>query len=121
MTGIHQLFEARVDEAPDRLALIGPLPGKEENYPQEVLELTYADLEQQANQLAHNLLALLGLPQKRQQQSLCTVAILLERSICFYVAMLGILKAGGAYLSIDPDYPDDRIRFMLEVVFNVSM
>jgi len=42
------------------------------------------------------------------------VSILLERSTTFYIAMLAILKAGGAYVSIDPDYPNDRIEYMLQ-------
>jgi non-ribosomal peptide synthetase-like protein len=108
--GIHELFEARVDEAPSRLAVVGPVSGAEsdiDHYPTRVQELSYGELEQQANRLAHHL----------RRQGLLNqdiVGIFLERSVAFYVAMLGVLKAGGGYVSIDTDYPDDRIQFMLE-------
>jgi non-ribosomal peptide synthetase-like protein len=108
--GIHELFEARVDEAPSRLAVVGPVSegeGDIDHYPARVQELTYGELELQANRFAHHL--------RRQgfgNQDI--VSIFLERSVPFYVVMLGVLKAGAAYVSIDSDYPNDRIQFMLE-------
>lgn len=113
-TGIHQLFEARVDENPQRIAIIGPSEGDDDAaavYPERVLELTYGEVEAAANQMAHHLLKL---GDTAAAVDSAIVAILLERSVGFYLAMLGALKAGAAYLSIDPDYPDERIHYMLE-------
>lgn len=68
--------------------------------------LTYEQLNQRANQLAHYL----------QQQGVgpeTLVGVCADRSIDLMVALLGILKAGGAYVPLDPAYPPDRIAFML--------
>jgi amino acid adenylation domain-containing protein/FkbH-like protein len=92
---IHQLFEARVREHPDSVALVF---GGE--------SMTYGRLNERANQLAHSL-ALLnikpGMP----------VAICMERSAQMVVGLLAILKAGGAYVPMDPRYPRERLAFML--------
>ncbi|MBV9787291.1 MAG: AMP-binding protein, partial [Chloroflexi bacterium] len=69
-------------------------------------QLSYAELDRRANQLAHRLQALGIGPDSR-------VAVCLPRSIQFVVAMLGVLKAGGAYVPLDPDYPEERRQFML--------
>ena len=69
--------------------------------------LCYQELNQRANQLAHYL-------QSRAIAAEQVVAVCLERSIEQVVALLGVMKAGGAYLPIDPSYPPDRIRFMLD-------
>ncbi len=69
--------------------------------------LTYAELNARANRLGR-LLRRRGLDVER----LC--AVLLNRGVEVYVARQGILKAGGAFLPIDPEYPDDRISFILE-------
>ena len=69
-------------------------------------QLTYAQLDEQANQLARYLMS-------RQIGPDQIVAILLERSPQMIVAMLGILKAGAAYLPLDPEYPSERLEFML--------
>ena len=68
--------------------------------------LTYAELEGDANRLAHHLRALGVGPDAR-------VGFLLERSAETVVTVLGILKAGAAYVALDPAYPDERLRFML--------
>jgi amino acid adenylation domain-containing protein len=68
--------------------------------------LTYSALNERANQLAHYLL----------QQGIgpeMLVGILIERSLDLVVSILGILKAGAAYLPLDPDYPPERLAFML--------
>src|SRR5262249_25900817 len=70
------------------------------------LRLTYNDLNEGANQLAHHLISLGVGPGTM-------VAIALERSLEMVVAMLGIVKAGGAYLPLDPEYPDSRLVYML--------
>ncbi|MBC8882382.1 AMP-binding protein, partial [Pseudomonas cerasi] len=69
--------------------------------------LTYAELNQQANQLAHRLIELGVEPDTR-------VAVSLRRGPEMVVALLGILKAGGAYVPIDPDLPSARQAYMLE-------
>ncbi|QNR42340.1 non-ribosomal peptide synthetase [Pseudomonas syringae] len=94
---IHQLIEHQVNQRPDACAVrgdSGPL-------------LTYAELNQQANQLAHRLIELGVQPDTR-------VAVSLRRGAEMVVALLGILKAGGAYVPIDPDLPSARQAYMLE-------
>nr|AAF17280.1 NosC [Nostoc sp. GSV224] len=93
---IYQLFEEQVDSTPDAVAL------EFENK-----QLTYQQLNSRANQLAHYLKSL-GVSAD------VLVGICVERSIEMVVGLLGILKAGGAYVPIDPNYPQERIRFMLQ-------
>lgn len=92
---VHQLFEAQVDATPTATALIFA-----ESH------LTYAQLEQWANQLAHRLRRLGVGPD-------VLVGLFMERSLELIVATLAILKAGGAYLPLDTTYPEERLRFML--------
>ncbi|MEM7127315.1 MAG: amino acid adenylation domain-containing protein [Chloroflexota bacterium] len=94
--GIHHLFEEQVSRTPDAVALC---------YGQE--QLTYRELNKQANQLAHHLIT-----QGVQPNSLVGVSV--ERSIGMVVALLATLKAGGVYLPLDPTYPAERLRFMLD-------
>lgn len=70
-------------------------------------ELTYEELNQSANQLAYWL-------RNQGVAADCIVGILVDRSIEMIIGMLAILKAGGAYLPLDPDYPADRLGFMLQ-------
>ena len=93
---LHQLVEAQAAQHPDRIAACF-----------KDTSLSYAELNTQANQLAHQLIAL-GV------QPGIYVGICLERSLTLLVAILGILKAGGAYIPLDPSYPDERLQFMLE-------
>ena len=92
---VHDLFSAQAAETPDATAVI---------YEQQ--QLTYADLDQRASQLGLYL-------QTRGVGPETAVALCLERSIEMIIGILGILKAGGAYVPIDPSYPSDRIRFIL--------
>ena len=69
--------------------------------------LTYSELDARSNQLAHHLRAFGVGPE-------VVVGLCVERSLEMLVALLGILKAGGAYLPLDPDYPAERLAFMLE-------
>ena len=93
---LHQLFEQQVDKTPEAIAVIF-----------EEAQLTYQQLNQRANQLAHHLIKL-GVGAD------VLVGICVERSLEMLVGLLGILKAGGAYVPLDPDYPQERIAFMLE-------
>ena len=92
----HQLFEDQVERTPDALAVVF-----------EDQRLTYAELNQRANQLAHHLQTLGVQPET-------LVGICLERSPEMIVSVLAVLKAGGAYLPLDPTYPPERLAFMLE-------
>jgi len=92
----HQLFEQQVEQTPDAIAL---------SFENETV--TYKELNLRANQLAHHLQKLGVVPD-------VLVGICVERSIEMIVGVLGILKAGGAYLPLDPTYPQERLRFMLE-------
>jgi amino acid adenylation domain-containing protein len=93
---IHQLFEEQVERTPDAVAVVF-----------DNQQLTYHQLNCRANQLAHYLHSLGVKPDT-------LVGICVERSLEMVVGLLGILKAGGAYLPLDPEYPPERLRFMLE-------
>ncbi|HEY0079207.1 MAG TPA: amino acid adenylation domain-containing protein [Pyrinomonadaceae bacterium] len=93
---VHQLFEQQAEATPDTVALIF---GDE--------QLTYAELNRRANQLARYL--------RRQGVGAdVAVGLMLERSLEMVVGMLGVLKAGGYYVPLDPQYPQERVAFMLE-------
>ncbi|MGJ5631992.1 amino acid adenylation domain-containing protein [Nostoc sp. CALU 1950] len=95
---IHILFEEQVEKSPNALAIV---------YKQQYL--TYRELNNRANQLAHYLQALGVKPEVR-------VGICVERSLEMVIGILAILKAGGAYIPLDPDYPPERLAFMIEDV-----
>jgi amino acid adenylation domain-containing protein len=69
-------------------------------------QLTYGELNERANQVAHHLRTLGVKPES-------LVGLYVERSVAMVIAMLGVLKAGGAYVPLDPDYPVARLQFML--------
>ncbi len=92
---IHEWFEATVSETPDAIALISGNT-----------HLTYDELNQQANRLAHYLRRLNVAPE-------VLVGLHFERSPAMIVGVLAILKAGGAYVPFDPDYPEERLAVML--------
>src|SRR5258708_12580269 len=93
---IHHLFEAQVGRRPDAVAVV-----------YEGASLTYRELDQRANQLAHYLQELGVGPE-------VLVGLCVERSLEMAVGLLGVLKAGGAYVPLDPAYPAERLAFMLE-------
>ena len=93
---LPELFEAQVARTPTATALVF-----------EKTSLTYAELNQRANRLAHHLIRQGVGPET-------VVGIALERSPELIIALLGVLKAGGAYLPLDPAYPAARLDFMLE-------
>ena len=92
---LHEVFEARADTRPEAVAIII-----------EGTRVTYGELEQRSNRLARYL-------QKRRVKKSSLVAILLPRSLDAYIAILATLKAGAAYLPLDPEYPADRIEYIL--------
>ncbi|NVI86064.1 AMP-binding protein, partial [Actinomadura sp. BRA 177] len=69
---------------------------------------TYAELNARANRLSRHLVEQGAGPEQR-------VALMLPRSAELVVAVLAVLKSGAAYVPIDPDYPDDRVAYLLEV------
>ncbi len=93
---LHQLVEFQVSKTPDAVAVIF----REQ-------ELTYRELNQKANQLAHYLKTLGVKPE-------VMVGICVERSLEMIIALLGVLKAGGVYVPLDPAYPAERLAFMIE-------
>ena len=92
---LHQLFERQVEQSTDAIAVA-----------YEEHQLTYGELNRQANQLAHYLRSL-GVGAET------LVGICVERSLYTVIAILGILKAGGAYVPLDPSYPQDRIAYSI--------
>ncbi|KGM27069.1 hypothetical protein KS18_16875 [Photorhabdus luminescens] len=92
---IHQLFEQQVEKTPDATALVC-----------EERSLSYAELNTDANRLAHQLIALGVTPDQR-------VAICVASSPARIVALLAVLKAGGAYVPLDPAYPGERLVHIL--------
>ncbi|OTA15175.1 Amino acid adenylation [Xenorhabdus vietnamensis] len=92
---IHQLFEQQTQSMPDAIALV-----------YQDTQLSYAELNQRANQLAHSLIAFGIRPDDR-------VALCVGRSLDMIIGMLGILKAGAGYIPFDPEYPAERLAYQL--------
>jgi amino acid adenylation domain-containing protein len=93
---IHQLFEVQVERTPNAVAVVF-----------DNQHLTYKELNQRANQLAHYLKTLGVRPE-------VLVGICIQRSLEMVVGLLAILKAGGAYLPLDTAYPKERLALMLK-------
>ena len=90
------LFEAQVERTPEAVALV-----------YEAEQVSYRELNRRANQVGHYLQGL-GVGAET------LVAVMMERSVELVVGLLGVLKAGGAYVPVDPEYPQERVRYMLE-------
>ncbi|PZD96853.1 non-ribosomal peptide synthetase [Paenibacillus sambharensis] len=93
---IHGLFEEQAELYPDNVAAV-----------MNERQLTYRELNERANRLARKL-------RENGATADQLVAILAERSLDMVIGILAILKAGGAYVPVDPEYPEERIRFMIE-------
>ncbi|WNF06405.1 non-ribosomal peptide synthetase [Brevibacillus borstelensis] len=93
---IHQLFEAQVAKTPDRTAVEF-----------EGHRLTYRELDEEANRLAHAI-------QKHGVTAGTMVGISVERSLELVIGILAIWKAGGVYIPLDPNYPKERLAMMIE-------
>ena len=89
-------FEKQVEKTPDDIAIVF-----------EDKEMTYRELNERANSLAYKL-------RENEVTNNTVVGILLERSFEMLISMLAVLKSGGSYIPIAPDYPKDRIEYMLE-------
>ncbi len=92
---IHRFFETQAAKTPDNIAVV-----------YEDQTLTYAELNEKANRLAHYLLA-----QGISPDDL--IAISMERSFDMIVSLLAVLKAGAAYVPVDPSYPQERIDYII--------
>ena len=101
-TALHHLIEQQVERSPDALAVTFA-----------EASLTYRELNEQANQLAHYLLDNY-LPDKPEDRSDVMIGLCMERSLEMSVALLAVLKAGCAYVPFDPSFPQERLGFMLE-------
>lgn len=92
---LHHLVEQQVERTPDAVAVkLGDA------------QLTYAELDRRANQVAHVLI-------QQQVKPDDLVGLCIDRSLDMIVGLLGILKSGAGYLPLDPDYPTERMEFML--------
>lgn len=93
---IHSIIEKQVEKSPNKIAIIC-----DDN------KITYKELNEKANQVANYL-------RNKGVKRNTFVGLLINRSIEMFIGLLGILKSGAAYLPIDPEYPPDRISYMLE-------
>ena len=93
---IFELFEDQVKKTPDSIAVVF-----------EDEKLTFKELDEKSNQLAHYL-------HSKGVKIETLVPICLERSLEMIIGLFGIMKSGGAYVPVDPEYPQERINFLLE-------
>ncbi|MEK6426006.1 MAG: amino acid adenylation domain-containing protein, partial [Burkholderia gladioli] len=93
---VHEAIRRQAESTPDAVALV---------FDDE--SLSYRELDEQSNRLAHRLIGLGVAPE-------VSVGIAVERSIAMAVGILATLKAGGAYVPLDPEYPRDRLAYMIE-------
>ncbi|MFE6487890.1 amino acid adenylation domain-containing protein, partial [Streptomyces sp. NPDC057757] len=92
---LPELFQAQAARTPDAVAVV--FAG---------VEVSYGDIDERANRLARLLIERGVGPELR-------VAVMMHRSVDLVVALLAVVKAGGAYVPVDPDYPAERITFLL--------
>ncbi|MFJ4834529.1 amino acid adenylation domain-containing protein, partial [Streptomyces sp. NPDC088747] len=92
---LSELFQAQAVRTPDAVAVVF-----------EGVEVSYGDLNERANCLARLLIGRGVGPESR-------VAVMMHRSVDLVVALVAVVKAGGAYVPVDPDYPAERITFLL--------
>ncbi len=100
---IHQLFEEQVAKTPEHIAIV---------FKQQ--KLTYRELNHRSNQLARYIKHQYQVATREEINPDSLIVMCLERSIEMIVSIFGILKAGAVYVPIDPDYPQERIQFILE-------
>ena len=100
---LHTLFEEQVAKTPEKTALVF-----------EEKEMTYRELNEKANQLAHCIRKVYNKKTGSDLKPDTLIPICVDRCFDMIIGIIGILKSGGAYVPIDPDYPIDRIKFMLQ-------
>lgn len=100
---VYQLFEDQVKRTPNNIAAV--FEGK---------ELSYAELNKKANQVAGYIKRRYKDFTKKEIMSDVLIGICMERSLDMIIGILGILKVGGAYVPIDPAYPQERINYIME-------
>jgi tyrocidine synthetase-3 len=100
---VHELFEEQAVMTPEKIALHGLMDAWKHGGGY----ITYHELNKRSDQLAHVL-------DEKGVLADSIVGIMVEPSIVIIIGILGILKAGGAYLPIDPNYPQERIEYMLK-------
>jgi amino acid adenylation domain-containing protein len=96
---VHEWFEREARKTPESVALAGPTGSG--------IQVTYHRLNEKSNRLAQHL----------RERGVCRdniVAIRIDTGVDMVIAILGILKAGGAYLPLDPQYPQERIQYMIK-------
>ncbi len=93
---LHEAFSARAKAHPDRVAVWA-----------RDQQLSYGELDSRSTRLAHELT-------QRGVECESRVGLCIDRGVEMIVGMLGILKSGGAYVPIDPDYPQQRIKYIVE-------
>jgi amino acid adenylation domain-containing protein len=113
---LHRLFEEQSEQTPHHMALVGKdkgwkgrrVEGKRGEAPTTYydISITYSELNKKSDQLAYLL-------QAKGVRPDSIVGLMVERSLEMIIGVLGILKAGGAYLPLDPEYPEERIRYIL--------
>ncbi|MDQ1351194.1 MAG: tyrocidine synthetase, partial [Acidobacteriota bacterium] len=101
---VQQLFMEQTGKTPDRIALTGS--SIETLRAMSLQQITYHQLNKQSDRLA-------GLLMKKGIIPDTIVAIMIEGSVEMIISIMGILKSGAAYLPIDPEYPQERINYML--------
>jgi amino acid adenylation domain-containing protein/non-ribosomal peptide synthase protein (TIGR01720 family) len=113
---IHELFAEQAARTPDGVSLVGSwqlgvggvaLPADKGKITGEAVQLTYGELNQRSDQLAQIL-------KEKGVLADSIIGIMMARSVEIIIGILGILKAGGAYLPIDPEYPQERIEYVLK-------
>ena len=100
---IHRLFEEQVKKTPDHVALV---------YQDQTI--SYKDLNDKANQLAHHIRSTYKDINKTELKGDKLIALLLDRSIEMVVSILAVLKSGAAYVPISPEFPQQRIDYILK-------
>ena len=93
---VHEMFIEQAEKTPNQTALVF-----------ENQKFTYRELDEMSNSLAHFL-------REKGVKANDVVPIIAKRSWHVIVAMLGILKAGGAYMPVSPEYPEERIEYMIQ-------
>lgn len=93
---LHRLFESQAEKTPENIAVVF-----------ESQSITYRELDEKSNQVA-------GFLHERGANRNELIGLLTHRSIETIINMIGIVKAGAAYIPLDPEYPEDRIKYMME-------